>query len=76
MPDRRATGHHQRRESGWPPRQKFGFPTYGNNITGPDPVPPEELTTPYLTLEGENCRAIAFMKKYIAALFPDANKGK
>lgn len=40
-------------KTGWPARQKFWFPTYGNNIPGPDPVLPEELTTPYLTLEGE-----------------------
>lgn len=37
----------------WPARQKFWFSTYGNNIPGPDPVLPEELTTPVLTLEGE-----------------------
>jgi glyoxylase-like metal-dependent hydrolase (beta-lactamase superfamily II) len=40
-------------KTGWPARQKFWFPTYGNNIPGPDPVLPEELTTGYLTLEGE-----------------------
>lgn len=40
-------------KTGWPARQKFWFPTYGNNIPGPDPVLPEELTTPVLTLEGE-----------------------
>jgi glyoxylase-like metal-dependent hydrolase (beta-lactamase superfamily II) len=40
-------------KTGWPARQKFWFPTYGNNIPGPDPVLPEELTTTYLTLEGE-----------------------
>jgi glyoxylase-like metal-dependent hydrolase (beta-lactamase superfamily II) len=40
-------------KTGWPARQKFWFPTYGNNIPGPDPVLPEELTEPYLTLEGE-----------------------
>ena len=39
--------------TGWPARQKFWFPTYGNNIPGPDPVLPEELQTPVLTLEGE-----------------------
>lgn len=37
----------------WPARQKFWFPTYGNNIPGPDPVELEALTTPVLTLEGE-----------------------
>lgn len=37
----------------WPARQKFWFPTYGNNIPGPDPVLPEALSTPTLTLEGE-----------------------
>jgi glyoxylase-like metal-dependent hydrolase (beta-lactamase superfamily II) len=41
-------------KTGWPARQKFWFPTYGNNIPGPDPVLPEELTDPYLTLEGEH----------------------
>lgn len=40
-------------KTGWPARQKFWFATYGNNIPGPDPVLPEELTTPFLTLEGE-----------------------
>jgi len=41
-------------KTGWPARQKFWFPTYGNNIPGPEPVLPEELATPVLTLEGEN----------------------
>jgi glyoxylase-like metal-dependent hydrolase (beta-lactamase superfamily II) len=40
-------------KTGWPNRQKFWFPTYGNLIPGPDPVLPEELSTPVLTLEGE-----------------------
>jgi glyoxylase-like metal-dependent hydrolase (beta-lactamase superfamily II) len=40
-------------KTAWPARQKFWFPTYGNNIPGPDPILPEELTTGYLTLEGE-----------------------
>lgn len=40
-------------KTGWPARQRFWLPTYGNNIPGPDPVVPEELTVPYLTLEGE-----------------------
>ena len=40
-------------KTGWPARQKFWFPTYGNNIPGPEPVLPEELTKPELTLEGE-----------------------
>src|SRR6516162_5904063 len=40
-------------KAGWPARQKFWFPTYGNNIPGPDPVLPEELSSPVLTLEGE-----------------------
>lgn len=40
-------------KTGWPARQKFWFPTYGNNIPGPEPVLPEELSTPSLTLEGE-----------------------
>jgi glyoxylase-like metal-dependent hydrolase (beta-lactamase superfamily II) len=40
-------------KTGWPNRQKFWFPTYGNNIPGPDPVLPEELPAPVLTLEGE-----------------------
>ena len=39
--------------TGWPARQKFWFPTYGNNIPGPEPVLPEALATPMLTLEGE-----------------------
>src|ERR1051326_2980080 len=46
-----ATGNAAK--TGWPARQKFWFPTYGNNIPGPDPVLPEELNDPYLTLEGE-----------------------
>jgi glyoxylase-like metal-dependent hydrolase (beta-lactamase superfamily II) len=41
-------------KTGWPNRQKFWFPTYGNNIPGPDPVLPEELSSPALTLEGES----------------------
>jgi glyoxylase-like metal-dependent hydrolase (beta-lactamase superfamily II) len=40
-------------KNAWPARQKFWFPTYGNLIPGPDPVLPEALTTPALTLEGE-----------------------
>ena len=39
--------------TGWPARQKFWLPLYGNNIPGPEPVLPEELATPVLTLEGE-----------------------
>src|SRR5688572_2074066 len=39
--------------TGWPARQKFWFPVYGNNIPGPEPVLPEELANPVLTLEGE-----------------------
>jgi glyoxylase-like metal-dependent hydrolase (beta-lactamase superfamily II) len=41
-------------KTGWPARQKFWFATYGNDIPGPEPVLPEELTEPYLTLEGEH----------------------
>jgi Zn-dependent hydrolases, including glyoxylases len=33
-------------KTGWPARQKFWFPTYGNNIPGPEPVLPEELDYP------------------------------
>lgn len=40
-------------KNAWPARQKFWFPTYGNMIPGPDPVIPEELASPALTLEGE-----------------------
>ena len=40
-------------KNAWPARQKFWFPTYGNNIPGPEPVLPEALATPALTLEGE-----------------------
>src|SRR5688500_3640131 len=40
--------------TGWPARQKFWFPVYGANIPGPDPVLPEELSAPVLTLEGES----------------------
>ena len=36
----------------WPNRQKFWVATYGNNIPGPEPVVPEALTEPVLTLEG------------------------
>jgi len=36
----------------WPGRQKFWVATYGNNIPGPEPVLPEALTEPVLTLEG------------------------
>lgn len=41
-------------KTGWPARQKFWLPTYGNDIPGPDPVLPEPLTTSVLTLEGES----------------------
>ncbi len=41
-------------KTGWPARQKVWFPVYGNNIPGPEPVLPEELTEPVLTLEGES----------------------
>jgi glyoxylase-like metal-dependent hydrolase (beta-lactamase superfamily II) len=40
-------------KTGWPARQKFWFATYGKNIPGPDPVLPEELPMPFLTLEGQ-----------------------
>ena len=40
-------------KTAWPARQKFWFATSGNNIPGPDPVAIEALTTPVLTLEGE-----------------------
>jgi glyoxylase-like metal-dependent hydrolase (beta-lactamase superfamily II) len=40
-------------KTGWPARQKFWAPTYGDNIPGPDPVLPDKLSTPVLTLEGE-----------------------
>jgi glyoxylase-like metal-dependent hydrolase (beta-lactamase superfamily II) len=40
-------------KTAWPARQKFWFSTYGNLIPGPDPVVPEELSSPMLTLEGE-----------------------
>jgi glyoxylase-like metal-dependent hydrolase (beta-lactamase superfamily II) len=40
-------------KNAWPARQKFWFATYGSNIPGPDPVLPEELPSPVLTLEGE-----------------------
>jgi glyoxylase-like metal-dependent hydrolase (beta-lactamase superfamily II) len=40
-------------KTGWPARQKFWFATYGTNIPGPDPVLPEPLASPVLTLEGE-----------------------
>lgn len=40
-------------KTGWPARQKFWVATYGNNIPGPEPVLPEELAEPVLTLEGE-----------------------
>ena len=40
-------------KTGWPGCQKFWVATYGNNIPGPEPVLPEELATPVLTLEGQ-----------------------
>jgi glyoxylase-like metal-dependent hydrolase (beta-lactamase superfamily II) len=40
-------------KTGWPARQKFWIATYGNDIPGPDPVLPEELSSPMLALEGE-----------------------
>ncbi len=39
-------------KTGWPARQKVWVATYGNNIPGPEPVLLEELTEPFLTLEG------------------------
>ncbi len=41
-------------KNAWPARQKFWVATYGNNIPGPEPVLPEELSAPTLTLEGED----------------------
>jgi glyoxylase-like metal-dependent hydrolase (beta-lactamase superfamily II) len=40
-------------KTGWPARQKFWVATYGNNIPGPEPVLPDELATPVLTLVGQ-----------------------
>ena len=40
-------------KTAWPARQKFWLGTYGSNIPGPEAVVPEELSTPVLTLEGE-----------------------
>jgi len=40
-------------KNAWPARQKFWFGTYGTNIPGPEPVLPQDLSTPGLTLEGE-----------------------
>ena len=40
-------------KNAWPARQKFWFGTYGTNIPGPEPVLPQDLSTPALTLEGE-----------------------
>jgi glyoxylase-like metal-dependent hydrolase (beta-lactamase superfamily II) len=40
-------------KTAWPARQKFWVSTYRNNIPGPEPVELEALTTPVLTLEGE-----------------------
>lgn len=40
-------------KTGWPARQKFWAATYGADIPGPDPVLPEPLASPVLTLEGE-----------------------
>jgi glyoxylase-like metal-dependent hydrolase (beta-lactamase superfamily II) len=40
-------------KNAWPARQKFWVSTYGSNIPGPEPVLPEELSEPVLTLEGE-----------------------
>jgi glyoxylase-like metal-dependent hydrolase (beta-lactamase superfamily II) len=45
-------------KTGWPNRQRFWLPTYGNNIPGPEPVLPEELTTGYLELEGNQLPVI------------------
>ncbi len=40
-------------KNAWPARQKFWLPTYGPLIPGPDPVLPEALENPVLTLEGQ-----------------------
>lgn len=40
-------------KNAWPARQKFWSSTYGHLIPGPDPVLPEPLESPVLTLEGQ-----------------------
>ena len=40
-------------KNAWPGRQKFWAPTYGALIPGPEPVLPEPLESPVLTLEGQ-----------------------
>lgn len=40
-------------KNAWPARQKFWAPTYGPLIPGPEPVLPEPLESPTLTLEGQ-----------------------
>ena len=40
-------------KSGWATSQRQWSAQFGATVPGPEPVIPEELTTPYLTLEGE-----------------------
>jgi glyoxylase-like metal-dependent hydrolase (beta-lactamase superfamily II) len=39
--------------TGWPARRNFWYPTYGDELPGEEPVLPEKLTAPELTLEGQ-----------------------
>lgn len=66
-------------KTGWPARQRFWVATYGNNIPGPDPVLPEELTTPYLELEGHRFRspgqwAAAMVPATVSCTYPSCTR--
>ena len=37
----------------WPARRNFWFPTYGDELPSEEPILPEALSSPQLTLEGE-----------------------
>ncbi len=43
----------ERIATAWPNRREFWYPTYGDELPGPDPILPEPLAKPELTLEGE-----------------------
>ncbi len=40
-------------ETAWPARRNFWYPTYGDELPSAEPILPEALSSPQLTLEGE-----------------------
>jgi glyoxylase-like metal-dependent hydrolase (beta-lactamase superfamily II) len=43
----------KRIETAWPARRNFWYPTYGDELPSAEPILPEALPSPRLTLEGE-----------------------